>query len=43
VSVCASASHAIATTAENGAGGTISAGASFYVAPARQVRPPPRR
>jgi hypothetical protein len=43
VSVFGSASHTIATTAENGAGATISAGVSFYVAPARQTRPTPRR
>jgi hypothetical protein len=35
VSIFASAAHTIATLAENGAGATMSAGMSFYVAPAR--------
>jgi hypothetical protein len=39
VSVFASAAHTIATSAENGAGATVSAGMSFYVAPARTLRP----
>ncbi|HJZ72953.1 MAG TPA: hypothetical protein VKE51_14510 [Vicinamibacterales bacterium] len=43
-SLFGSVSHTIATTAENGAGATISAGMSFYVAPARAAGPaPPRR
>jgi hypothetical protein len=40
VSVFGSASHTIATSAENGAGATLSAGMSFYIEPAR--RAPPR-
>lgn len=45
VSVFASASQTIATAAENGAGATISAGVSFYIAPARMpgAKPRPRR
>jgi hypothetical protein len=45
VSVFASAAHTIATTPENGAGATVSAGMSFYIppparlAPARRPRP----
>jgi hypothetical protein len=44
-SVFGSVSHTIATTTENGAGATISAGMSFYIAPAHTTRPktPPRR
>jgi hypothetical protein len=43
VSLFASAGHTIATLDENGAGGTVSAGVSFFVAPQRAVRTPPRR
>ena len=45
VSVFASAAHTIATSAENGAGATVSAGMSFYIphrarlGPARRPRP----
>ena len=41
VSVFASASHTIATSVENGAGATVSAGMSFYIPPPR--RPGPAR
>jgi len=40
VSVFASVGHTIATLDENGAGGTVSAGISFFVAPQRTVRRP---
>ncbi|HMF93082.1 MAG TPA: hypothetical protein VKE96_02255 [Vicinamibacterales bacterium] len=40
-SLFGSVSHTIATSVENGAGATISAGMSFYVAPARTARPAP--
>ena len=43
VSLFASVGHTIATLEENGAGGTVSAGVSFYVAPQRTVRTPRRR
>jgi len=43
VSLFASVGHTIATLDENGAGATVSAGMSFYVAPQRTVRTPRRR
>ena len=43
VSLFASVGHTIATLDENGAGGTVAAGVSFYVAPQRIVRTPRRR
>ena len=39
VSVFASAAHTIATTPENGAGATVSAGMSFYIPPPTGLRP----
>lgn len=39
VSVFASVAHTIATSAENGAGATVSAGISFYVPPPTGLRP----
>ena len=43
VSLFASVGHTIATLDANGAGGTVSAGVSFFVAPHRTVRTPRRR
>ena len=43
VSLFASVGHTIATLDENGAGGTVVAGLSFFVAPQRTVRPRRRR
>jgi len=39
VSVFASAAHTVATSAENGAGATLSAGMSFYIPPTAGLRP----
>jgi hypothetical protein len=43
VSLFAAVGHTIATLDENGAGGTVSAGVSLFVAPQRAVPPPRRR
>jgi hypothetical protein len=39
VSVFASVAHTVATSAENGAGATVSAGMSFYIPPAARLGP----